>query len=85
VKKTKKGLGILPKLKKGYLSNFGYAIKESNSKRQLAILKAVRKEGSLPVLKRLVVLRTYGKNEPKRFRIFDKDVKYVQKLREKEK
>jgi len=74
---------IPPKLKEGLLEKYGYKLLKNAQTRERALEKAIRGEGSLLVLRRVVVLRTYQKNNPSMFRKLDKDVKYIQKVREK--
>ena len=81
--KTPASKKVLPKLKPGLLSQYGYHLNKPIVTRDRAIKKAINDEGSLPVLKHLVVLRTYGKHNPPLFKKLDRDVKYVQSLRKK--
>jgi len=77
--KTPSSKKVLPKLKEGLLEKYGYKMANSKEKREKALSKAMEVEGELPVLRRVVVLRTYLKNEPLKFKKLDKDVKYIQK------
>jgi hypothetical protein len=83
--KTPANKKVLPKLKEGMLTEYGYKLANNAEKRKTSLKKAIKNEGSLPVLRRVVVLRTYDKNDPKLFSKLDKDVKFIQTLREKEK
>ena len=83
--KTPKSKKVLPKLKHGLLSQYGYHLNKTIAIRERAIKKAIKDEGSLPVFKHLVVLRTYYKNNPPLFKKLNRDVKYVQSLRKKTK
>lgn len=74
---------VLPKLKKGELTFYGYDLSDSFEKRKVALKKSTKRYGSLPVLRKLVVLRTYNKNQPKYYKKYDRDVKFVQELRKK--
>jgi len=79
--KTPKNRKVLPKLKKGELTEYGYHLKNSAEKREKSLRKAMKNEGNLEVLRRVVVLRTYMKNEPAKFKKLNKDVEYIQKIR----
>ena len=83
--KTPSSKKVLPKLKEDYLSKYGYSLSKNAIKREASLRKAMKNEGDLEVLRRVVVLRTYMKNEPSKFRKLDKDVKYIQKLRKENK
>jgi len=78
--KTPSNKKVLPKLKEGYLSKYGYSFSKNDTKRETSLRKAMKNEGDLEVLRRVVLLRTYMKNEPLKFQKLDKDVKYIQKL-----
>ena len=81
--KTPNSKKVLPKLKHGFLTQYGYHLSKPIVTRNCAIKKAINDEGSLPVLKHLVVLRTYDKHNPPLFKKLNRDVKYVQFLRKK--
>jgi hypothetical protein len=84
--KTPTSKKVLPKLKHGLLTEYGYHLNEKSTKRQSAIRKAMRVEGNLPVYRRLVVLKTYRKNEPGlTYNRISSDVKYAEELFEKNK
>ena len=84
--KTPTSKKVLPKLKHGLLTEHGYHLNENATKRQSAIRKAMRVEGNLPVYRRLVVLKTYRKNEPGlTYNRISSDVKYAKELFEKNK
>lgn len=68
------------------MTKYGYNLNENSTKRQSAIRKAMRVEGNLPVYRRLVVLKTYRKNEPGlTYNRISSDVKYAKELFEKNK
>ncbi len=77
--KTPKSKQVLPKLKPGRLSQYGYSdVKETSAaRRRAALTRAVKKEGYAPIVKRLNVIRTYNKNSPL-FSLYDGDLKWVQ-------
>ena len=83
--KTPESRKVLPKLKKRELSKYGYDLNKNINNRKTSLKKSVKNYGSLPVLRKLVVLRTYSKNEPKYYKKYDHDVKFIQELRKKEK
>ena len=83
--KTPERKKVLPKLKEGYLGKYGYSLSNNYKKREASLQKAMKNEGDLEVLRHLVVLRTYMKNEPLKFSKLDKDVKYIQNIRDKNK
>ena len=75
---------IIPvKLTKGNLGKYGYRdiLTLSSTKRRDALAKAVDVEGYLPVLRRLVVIRTFNKNREHLFKLYDGDIKWLQKHR----
>lgn len=59
-----KGPNVLPKLEKGVMGAFGYAIKRPQAVRRSAIRAAIKAKGALPTLRHLVVLRTLFKPHP---------------------
>lgn len=65
----------------------GYTLSTNATTRRAALRKAIEAHGSLRVLRRLVVLRTYRKATPQTmaYRRLDSDVKFVQGLRRREK
>ena len=72
-------------LKKGELGKYGYRNITSlpSSKRHKALRRAVKSDGYLPILRRLVVIRTFNKNREHLYEIYDDDVKWLQRNREK--
>lgn len=84
--KKGKGPKILPEMKEsGLLGPFGYELKYDFEIRKEAIKKAIKKHGSLKILKYLVLIRTYSKSNIKNFNRYSKDIKFIQKLREDDK
>lgn len=65
----------------------GYTLSSNAPTRHAALLAAVNTHGSLRVLRRVVVLRTYRKASPDTlaYRRLDADVRFLQKERRKEK
>ncbi len=76
---------VLPKLKKDEFTKYGYSTKLSASKRLSKLKHAVKDLSYASVLKRIVVLRTYNKRNPKLYAKFDCDVKALQKWRKSKK
>jgi hypothetical protein len=84
--KTPSSKKVLPKLKHGLLSKHGYSLNENSIKRQSAIRKAMNNEGILPIYRRLVVLKSYRKNEPGIiYNRISSDVKYSKEIFDKNK
>ena len=82
--KTPKSKKVLPKLKHGLLSKYGYHLNENSTKRQSAIRKAMNDEGILLIYRRLVVLKSYHKNEPGiTYNRIKSDVKYAKEIFDK--
>ncbi len=76
---------VLPKLKADEFVKYGYSTKLSASKRLNKLKRAVKDLSYASVLKRIVVLRTYNKRNPKLYAKFDCDVKALQKWRKSKK
>lgn len=77
--RTPKSKRVLPKLKDDEFAGYKYSTKLPSSKR-LSILKKICNDLTYSsVIKRLVVLRSYNKRNPKLFAKFDKDIKSLQK------
>ncbi len=70
---------VLPKLKSNEFVKYGYSTKLSSSKRLSKLKRAVKDLSYASVLKRIVVLRSYNKRNPKLYAKFDCDVKALQK------
>ena len=81
--KTSSDKKVLSILKEKYLSKYGYSRLDNSTKRKISLDKAMKNEGELEVLRYIVVLREYMKNEPDTFQKLDKDIKYIQKHRKK--
>lgn len=62
--KTPKSKKVLPPLEKGGLGKYGYEnVKKTKAgDRRKSLTKAVKKEGYLPILRRLVLVANYNKN-----------------------
>lgn len=69
---------ILPKLNKRVsLIKHGYRLKRSNSKRRQSLNKASNNYGTLPVLRRVNLIRNYSKKNKKKYSTLSKDVDYM--------
>lgn len=74
------GKTIIPvKLKKGELTKYGYHITGLQKKRRMALDMAIAEYSPISVLRKIVILRTFNKNNPKKFEKLDNDVKYIQR------
>ncbi len=76
---------VLPELKKDEFTKYGYSTKLSASKRLSKLKRAIKDLSYASVLKRIVVLRSYNKRNPKLYAKFDCDVKALQKWRKSKK
>ncbi len=76
---------VLPKLKANEFVKYGYSTKLSASKRLAKLKRACKDLSYASVLKRIVVLRSYNKRNPKLYAKFDCDVKALQKWRKSKK
>ena len=71
---------ILPKLKEGSLLKYGYMLDESDSLRHKALKRAVKKYGFSKTIKKLNAVRVLSKNiAPENSKIYEKDIRYVEK------
>ena len=78
--KGKKTQRVLPPLNKGSLTKYGYSSKLSDEERQKSLKKALKVYGYSSVVKKLNAIKILTKNtDPKRSKIYSKDLKYVQK------
>lgn len=76
---------VLPKLKANEFVKYGYSTKLSASKRLSKLKRACKDLTYASVLKRIVVLRSYNKRNPKVYAKFDQDIKALQKWRKSKK
>jgi len=75
------GPGIGP-LREGELSQFGYSnvLKKADRTRRIALKKAVKKYGSLPVRRKLQAVATYTKRtSPNASKVFKADIAWIKK------
>ena len=72
---------VLPTLKGGSLTQYGYKVHESSSARHEALKKALEAYGYSRLIKKLNAVRLLNENaQPKNAKIYDSDMKYVRKL-----
>lgn len=75
---------VLPNLKKGSLTKYGYSISGSETERHIALKKALKAYGYSSVVKKLNAVKLLTKNtNPKNSKIYGKDLKWVQKMNNK--
>ena len=76
----------LPPLKNDiHLSNYGYHLKEPVASRKKSLLKASKKVGLLPVLRRVNLIRNYTASVPKNYKKLSKDVDFLKREYKKSK
>jgi hypothetical protein len=84
--KPGKGPKTLPPIKRpGELKKYGYSLALPQAKRRAALRKAARKEGVLPVMRRVNLIRNYSKANKLNYKKLSQDVKYLSDLYAKEK
>ena len=72
---------VLPLLKKGSLTKFGYTVHESADTRRKALHKALKEYGYSSLIKKLNAVRLLTRNtSPGNSKIYDSDIKYLQNL-----
>ena len=82
--KGKRTSRVLPKLKKGSLTKYGYSAKNNSTERHTAIKKAIKAYGYGEVIKKLNAVKLLSKNtNPKNSKIYASDIIYIQKNFEK--
>ena len=75
---------VLPSLKKGSLTKFGYTVRESAENRRKALHKALKEYGYSSLIKKLNAVRLLTRNtSPANSKIYDSDIKYLQNLNPK--
>lgn len=72
---------VIPKLKKGELSHFGYSTHKNEDERHKALLKAVEKLSYATVIRKLNAVRTLSKADAHLFKIYSRDIENLQKWR----
>lgn len=67
-------------LKKGVLTQFGYHSDNTVRSRHIALMRAVREEGYLPIIRRLNLIATFSRyRSPRYTRIFKTDQQWLSK------
>lgn len=82
--KTPKSKRVLPPLEKGGLGKYGYANvkKTTANSRRKALSKGVKKEGYLPIMRRLVLVANYNKNsDPEAHKRMRADVEWMKRVK----
>ena len=75
---------VLPPLKKGSLTRFGYTVHESVEKRRSALRRALKAYGYSSLIKKLNAVKILTKNtSPTNSKIYGSDIKYLQNLNPK--
>ena len=71
---------VLPVLKKGSLTKFGYYTNDTDYERHKSLKKALKEYGYSSVIKKLNAIKLLTRNtNPKNSKIYSKDLKWVQK------
>jgi len=86
-KSSKRGsIKLLPKPDRNiHLSKYGYKTDKNTQSRQSSLKKASDKMGTLPVLKRLNLIRNITRPDLSVKKVLGQDVEYMKKIYEKEK
>ena len=79
VKKKSSSNKVIPPLKKGLLTKYGYGLKKNKDERHKSLDKAVKGQDKLEVMQHLNAIRTLQKSNEKNWRKLDNDMKYIQK------
>ena len=69
---------VLPTLKKGSLTKYGYHVSETTDNRHKALKKAFKEYGYSSLIKKLNAVRIYNKSRPAVYQKYTSDIKYVQ-------
>jgi Family of unknown function (DUF5771) len=73
---------VLPSLKKGSLTKYGYHLSDSKDERHKALKKAFDAYGYSTLIKKLNAVRLYNKSKPSVYNKYTQDMNYVHKLNE---
>ena len=68
-----------------HLSKFGYSTSKKASSRHNSLKRSSKKYGTLPVLKRLNLIRNITSPEQKAHKVMSQDVEYMKKIYKNEK
>ena len=77
--KTIASAKVLPKLKVGKLTRYGYHADKSAKARLAALSKSVRGVGYATTIRRVVAIRNYSEHNPRLLKIYETDIKNLQK------
>lgn len=72
---------VIPSLKEGTLSKYGYSTHLSEKDRLSSLIKAVKELTYAGVIRRVNAIRTLSKSNPKLFKIYTQDIENLQKWR----
>lgn len=73
---------VIPKLKKGSLTRYGYSVHKSQKSRHRSLKKALNKYGYSSLVKKLNAVKLLSKNtSPSNSKIYGKDIKYLQSMK----
>lgn len=79
--KTIASAKVIPKLKKGELSKYGYSTHLSEKDRMKSLIKAVGELSYATVIRKLNAVRTLSKSDEHLFKIYSVDIENLQKWR----
>lgn len=71
---------VLPSLRKGSLTKYGYHLSDPDEKRHKALKKAFTVYGYSSLIKKLNAVRIYNKSKPTIYNKYTKDMLYVRTL-----
>jgi hypothetical protein len=74
---------VIPKLKEGALSKYGYSTDLTEKERLVCLVKAIKELTYAGVIRRINAIRTLTKSNPKLFKIYTKDIENLQQWRVK--
>ena len=78
ITKTIASAKVLPKLKAGKLTRYGYHADLSAKKRLTALSKSVLGVGYVKTIRRVVAIRNYSEHDPKLLKIYETDIKNLE-------
>jgi len=79
--KTLESAKVIPPLKKGELTKFGYSTHLSEKERLQSLIKAVKDLSYATVIRKINAVRTLSRNDPKLNKIYTTDIENLQKWR----
>ena len=76
----KRSRKVIPSLKKGSLTKYGYHVRDSKESRRKALNKSLKKYGYSCLIKKLNAVKILSKNaSPSNSKIYAQDIRYLQK------